>query len=400
MTALGRGLASLIPKRDMSAQELLRRVDDEELDLEGEDGEEAELKKPVAEVRSQRRVNVVDEEREEYVAMPPKPLTTPIPLAQDMLQQEVVAPVKEKSKVNNEMARKHEEQVVQVEVKDITINLLQPRQEFDPVALDELKASIASHGILQPLVLMRLPQSGKYELIAGERRLRAAKELGWTEVPCVVRKGVRTDRNQLEMALVENLQRRDLNPIETALAFKKLAMEYGLSHEEIAQHVGVSRAAITNTMRLLQLPDEVQQGLIDGKMTTAHARAILMIPDAEKQIKFYQQIIRDRVSVRQAEVRARRVRRAMNITDRRREKGSTRANLAKQWTAPLEEKFGSLARVRFLPAKNRFEVVFVAFTEEELNGLVDKLITGKKDESIAEILAVSDEGDDEGEGEE
>lgn len=411
MNALGRGLASLIPKRDVSAKELLRRIDDDELDL---DDEVEDVEKSGG-----TKINVVEDEADEgnglpdfnddegeKLSPPSKPLTTPIPFAEEMMKEkgemkrEVVVKIEEEEvevvdeKKDDDLSRRHEEQVYQIKISDIRINALQPRREFDSEKMEELMASIASHGILQPLVLLRL-EDGEHELVAGERRMRAARELGWKEVPCVIRKDVRTDRSQLEMALVENLQRRDLNPIETAQAFKRLAQEYGLSHEEIAEHVGVSRAAVTNIMRFLQLPDEVQQGLIDGKLTQAHARACLMIPDPEKQIKFYRQIIREKVSVRQAEVRARRVRRAMNVTDRRREKGSRRVQVAKKWTAPLEEHFGSVARVRFLPAKNRFEVVFVAFTEQEIDGLVQRLLTGEKDNSTAEILADNSPLDDE-----
>ena len=156
-----------------------------------------------------------------------------------------------------------------VEVGRISPNALQPRRAFDEAKLEELAASIRDRGVIQPLIVRR--NGDGYELIAGERRLRAAMKAGLKEVPVVVREA--SDNDSLQLALIENLQREDLNAIEEAQAYRRLQEEFHLGQEEIAQKVGKSRPAVANSLRLLQLPEEVQRDVIEGKLSAGHARA-------------------------------------------------------------------------------------------------------------------------------
>ena len=160
-----------------------------------------------------------------------------------------------------------------VEVGRISPNALQPRRAFDEAKLEELTASIRDRGVIQPLIVRR--NGDGYELIAGERRLRAAMKAGLKEVPVVVREA--SDNDSLQLALIENLQREDLNAIEEAQAYRRLQEEFHLGQEEIAQKVGKSRPAVANSMRLLQLPEEVQRDVIEGKLSAGHARALLSL---------------------------------------------------------------------------------------------------------------------------
>src|SRR5215470_14342074 len=166
-----------------------------------------------------------------------------------------------------------------VPVHEIVPNPEQPRRRFDEEALAQLADSIARHGLLQPLVVRRI--AGRYELVAGERRLRAARRAGLDAVPVVVRETRAEDR--LELALIENLQREALTPLEEAEAYRHLMDAYGLTQEEIAQRVGKSRPAITNTLRLLALPDAVKAQLEGGELSAGHARAVLSLEDAQEQ---------------------------------------------------------------------------------------------------------------------
>ena len=180
----------------------------------------------------------------------------------------------------------------------------QPRKRFDESSLQDLADSIRTHGVIQPLTVRRL-SSGYYQIIAGERRWRAAKLAGLTEIPAVIIEA--DDRKVMELGLIENLQREDLNPVEEANGFKTLMEEYGLTQEEVAQRVGKSRPAIANALRLLALPDVVHLLLEEGKLSAGHARAILAAPTGELQKKLAQKVIAEDLSVRQTEALAKRL---------------------------------------------------------------------------------------------
>lgn len=174
---------------------------------------------------------------------------------------------------------------------------LQPRKEFQADQLGELMESIREHGIIQPLIVRRV--NGKLELIAGERRFRASSQLGLKELPVIVREA--SDKDVLEMALIENLQREGLNPIEEAQAYSRLAKDFNMRQEDIAQRVGKNRATVANTMRLLDLPQSVREMLVVGKLSTGHAKVLLMLKKDDEQERVAQQIIGKGLTVRATE---------------------------------------------------------------------------------------------------
>lgn len=187
--------------------------------------------------------------------------------------------------------------VNRVTLDQIVPSPLQPRTEFQAEQLTELMESIREHGIIQPLIVRRV--NGKLELIAGERRFRASRELGLKEVPVIVREA--SDKDVLEMALIENLQREGLNPIEEALAYSRLAKDFSMRQEDIAQRVGKNRATVANTMRLLDLPQNVRDLLVSSKLSTGHAKVLLMLKKQEEQERVALQIITKGLTVRAAE---------------------------------------------------------------------------------------------------
>ncbi len=191
-----------------------------------------------------------------------------------------------------------------IDISRISPNPDQPRRSFDEESLEELATSIRELGVVQPLTL-RLSDDGDYQIIAGERRWRAAKIAGLSSVPAYVR--TVSDSEMTEMALIENIQREDLNAIEVALGFKKLIDSYNLTQERLSERLGKKRATIANHLRLLRLPAEIQLGLRDRKLDMGHARAILAIEDPKNQLKVYKRILKEGLSVRAVEEIARRI---------------------------------------------------------------------------------------------
>ncbi|MFC1500816.1 ParB/RepB/Spo0J family partition protein, partial [Candidatus Zixiibacteriota bacterium] len=188
--------------------------------------------------------------------------------------------------------------VTKIQIKTITPNPFQPRQDFDREALEELAESIRQKGVIQP-VLVRTAEDG-YQLVAGERRLRAAKLAGLTSIPAIVYE-VETDEDMLELSIIENVQREDLNAIDTALAYRRLAEDCSLTQEQISERVGKSRAAVTNKIRLLGLPSEVQKKVRSGELSEGHARALLGLPMKKQQVDLSRRVIRQGLSVRDVE---------------------------------------------------------------------------------------------------
>ncbi|QQG37719.1 MAG: ParB/RepB/Spo0J family partition protein [Candidatus Kaiserbacteria bacterium] len=213
------------------------------------------------------------------------------------------------------MSSYYNDSIFWVEVDRIKPNPFQPRKVFDDAALTSLAESIRSYGVLQPLTVTRKeierPGEGifvEYELIAGERRLRAAKLAGILNVPIVIRSAEDTDRMKLELAIIENLQREDLNALDRAKAFQRLANEFGLKHVDIGKRVGKSREYVSNTLRILMLPEEMQQALSGGSINEGHTRPLLMLSDRPAEQKtLYTDIITRKLNVRDAEQLARRV---------------------------------------------------------------------------------------------
>jgi ParB family transcriptional regulator, chromosome partitioning protein len=194
-----------------------------------------------------------------------------------------------------------------IKLAEIEVNPFQPRTDFDQEALQELAGSIKLQGLIQPITVRRL-NARSYQLISGERRLRAAKLAGLTQIPAYVRTA--NDQQMLEMALIENIQRENLNAIEVALSFQRMIEECHLKQEELGERVSKNRSTITNYLRLLKLPPVVQASIRDGGLSMGHAKALITIDDPTKQIFLHQHIIREGLSVRKAEELAREVQRA------------------------------------------------------------------------------------------
>ncbi len=188
--------------------------------------------------------------------------------------------------------------VAMINVKWIVANPYQPRTEFEQEALEELAESIKVHGIIQPVTLRKLGDQ-QYQLISGERRFRASQMAGLTEIPAYIRTA--DDQTMLEMALIENIQREDLNAIEVAFSYQRLIDECNLTQEQLSNRVAKKRSTITNYLRLLKLPAEIQQGIKQGKITMGHARALINAGDEKKQLEIYHKIIQDELSVREVE---------------------------------------------------------------------------------------------------
>ncbi|MFH1354040.1 MAG: ParB/RepB/Spo0J family partition protein [bacterium] len=375
------GIMSLIPKRDVEdADDVLDRIEEEEVVIPEKplvtpltiDVDEDDVEEEKKEKKEKVSVITVEESEEEEIEEPEEEVKE----LGGIEEQEEAEESGVKPGATLEAAAmwdKHEGDVQHVAIDDIQINRSQPRRKFEKVEMQELTDSVAQHGILQPLVVRR-GKSGSYDLVAGERRLRAAKSLGWERVPCVVRRDVRSEAARIEMALIENIQREDLNPIEEALAYQQLNEEYGMTHEEIGQRVGRSRVGITNTIRVLQLPDEVRRGLIDGTISAGHARAILMIPDEEKQKRFYSHLVAEGLTVRKAETRARRIQRSMNLDDPLRRKRRGRTAFEVEYSGKLEDTYGFDTRLRFNEDKNRFEIMFKCHSQRDIEELLGRLL--------------------------
>ena len=189
-------------------------------------------------------------------------------------------------------------EIGKLKIKDIETNPYQPRKDFDEESLAELADSIRQQGVITPITVRRL-ETGKYQLIAGERRLRAAKMAKLTEIPAYIRTA--TDQQMMEMAIVENVQRENLNAMEIALSYSTLIEECGLTQEQLSEKVGKNRSTITNYLRLLKLPAEVQIALKDNTISMAHARAMITLEDADIQLRLLKEIINNDLSVRQTE---------------------------------------------------------------------------------------------------
>lgn len=259
-----------------------------------------------------------------------------------------------------------EDAVKMVSITSIVPNPQQPRTVFNEEELNELAASIKEHGIIQPLIVSEKKQ-GEYMLIAGERRLRAAQIAGLTTVPVISRDA--DDKALLELALIENIQREDLSPLEAAEAYKSLEENFNMTHEEISKRVGKNRVSVTNTMRLLKLPGEVQRALLDKKITEGHARVLLSLPTAQAQISAMNHIIQNELSVRQTEEYVR------NLIGEKKPAKNPTAALSPEMKE-IEDKLRQLVgtKVAIRPSKNgKGTISIYYYSEEDLESLLQKL---------------------------
>ena len=250
----------------------------------------------------------------------------------------------------------------EMEIARIVPNRFQPRQGFEDKALEELTASIRIHGVIQPILVRRL-NNGVYELIAGERRWRAAQIAGLKKIPVVV-KDI-PDEKSLEIALIENLQRENLNPIEAAQGYQRLLKEFTLSQEEIATRVGKERSTITNYLRLLSLPEKIKDYLAKSLLTPGHAKAILAISDRDEQIRFAGHLVARGASVREAEAWSK----EWGAKKRKKKVIERRDPTFKDVEERLQRVFGT--KVRIFPEKKGGKVVLEYYTLEDLNRILE-----------------------------
>lgn len=245
-------------------------------------------------------------------------------------------------------------------------NPWQPRKTFAPESLQELADSIKEHGILQPLVVIPAGD-GSYQLIVGERRLRAAKLAGLSKVPAIVRDTME-ERQKLELALIENIQRHNLDPIEEATAYQQLIDQYQMTQEEISKKMGKARTTITNTLRLLRLPLKIQRAVADGTISEGHARAIMTLPGMEKQLAFLETILKENMTVRQAEDRVREVLARPKIVRAPRTPSDPEVAALE---SELRGKLGTKVKVQKHGETGRIMIEF--YSQEELNNFLNKV---------------------------
>jgi ParB family chromosome partitioning protein len=253
---------------------------------------------------------------------------------------------------------------VTLRMAEVEPNTAQPRRRFDEASLQDLAESIRTHGVLQPLLVRRLP-TGYYQIIAGERRWRAARLAGLAEIPALVVDA--DDRKAAEIALIENLQREDLNPIEEAEGLRALVEEYGLTQEEAAERVGRSRPALANSLRLLSLPEAVRAHLIEGRLSAGHARALLPLPGAALIERTAARVVSDGLSVRQTEALCRRLQ-----TETEAAPGPREPNYLAEHERRLSEGLGRRVSIAAGPKRGRLTIEF--YGPEDLDALMEQLI--------------------------
>ncbi len=267
--------------------------------------------------------------------------------------------------MTNDTPKEEIKNLSSVKLSQIEPNATQPRKDFDPEALAELAESIRTHGILQPLAVRKI-SDGRYQIIAGERRYRAAREAGLTEVPVYFVEA--DDRTVMELALVENLQRQDLNPIEEAEGYRVLMSEFSLTQEDCATRVGKSRPAIANALRLLSLPDEIRAMLTDGKLSVGHAKALLSLTDSATQIKIAKLVVENEYSVRQTELL---VKKALQEKKESKVKTSVSVNYLEEIERRLSGKLGR--KVKLISGKKKGKIELEFYNPEDLEKLIGLL---------------------------
>lgn len=267
----------------------------------------------------------------------------------------------EESKVD---IKEGEEVVHKVKIIEIEPNKNQPRRKFDEEALEELSQSIKNYGVIQPIIVAK--KDNYYEIVAGERRWRAAKKAGLDEIPCIIRED--SERKNKEIALIENIQREDLNSIEKARGYKQLADEYGLTQAELAEIMGKSQAGIANTMRLLNLDERVINLIIDGKLSEGHGRPILYFDDPDEQYNMALQVIEKGLSVRETEQAVKKTKYTRERTKVRKEDAKRNA-IVQDIEDKFQEYFG--AKVKLQAGRRSGKIIIQYSSNEELDRIMD-----------------------------
>jgi ParB family chromosome partitioning protein len=256
------------------------------------------------------------------------------------------------------------EHVTDVSVNEIRPNPYQPRKEFDPAAIEELSQSIREHGIIQPLIVRKSIKG--YELVAGERRLRAAKEAGLKKVPVVVKEY--TDQKLMEIALIENLQREDLNPLEEAEAYEKLIAHYSYTQEALAKKIGKSRPHVANMLRLLQLPQKIRKLVASSALSMGHARALLPVEKEELQLQLAQDAVKKGLSVRQLEE----IVKQLNVSrETKKKKVVKKEPQLIEMEERLRTRFGTSVKIKKGSKRGKIEIDF--YSNEDLQRILDLL---------------------------
>lgn len=254
-------------------------------------------------------------------------------------------------------------QVAEVDIDKISSNRHQPRKYFDEQALRELSESIKKNGIIQPLVVVA-SEGGTYELIAGERRLRASKMAGLLKVPIIKREA--NELQRLEIALIENIQRADLNPIEEAQAYQKLNDEFGLTHDDIGKRVGKTRPLISNAIRLLFLPPEIQKAVAERKITTGHARLILEIKDDQKRIETFKKVIEQKMNISDTSLEVK------NVEVNRHTRRITKDPIIEEYERQLRDKLGTKVSIG-KRGRDSGMITIEFYGEDELRNIISIL---------------------------
>lgn len=371
-SGLGRGLNSLlsgsmeeaIPAEAVPSKQRTMVTVDEELPTPAPTQKPAQKPTPAKQPLSERQIVKESEpvaEKVQDTAAPEK--------SQPYLEEEDHVTIK--SVVAREVKDKR---VDEVELTSIEPNPDQPRTNFKQEEIEELASSIEKDGLLQP-ILVRSMANGKYQIIAGERRWQACRSLGLKTAPIRIKEA--DDDKALELALIENIQRSDLNPIEEAYGYRRLMERQNMTQSEVAQAVSKGRSTIANSLRLLELPEDAQQLLFEEKISAGHARAILSIPSKEGRQKLTEKMVQEKISVREAETLAR-------LFAGKKEKGENAARIPtpkmfKSVARALRESFNTNVRVKTVQGKNKIEIEFK--DEEELERLFETMTAYKRDQA-------------------
>lgn len=387
---LGRGLDALIPMRE-EVEQAMKSADSDSVEiLFADDEEDSEESFPslFPETRREKDVsrkevkNVSRETSEEKTEKPEQ--VRQLPESDEKQEQENKTPKSRKTKGQDNKNRDAKEQpeessdslknAVIVRISEVEPNREQPRKKFDDDKLEELSESIKTYGLLQPILVQK--RDGYYEIIAGERRWRAALKAGLKEIPVIVRDY--TEKEILELSLVENIQRENLNPIEEAIAYKRLMDEFGLGQEEVAQRVSKSRSAVANSLRLLKLEENVQKMVIDGEISMGHARALLPLEDPEKQLSTAKEIVDKKLSVRETEKKVKEILSSRDETDtkkpetKQQEEDPSIAIIYKQIEERLQQTLHT--KVSIQRKRNGHGKLLIDFyNSDDLDKIIDKL---------------------------
>lgn len=256
--------------------------------------------------------------------------------------------------------------VQRIPVANIVPNRYQPRRNFDETALVELSESIKERGLIQPISVWKDAGDDHYELIAGERRLRATKLAGMTEIEAIVKKNL-DDEQKLGLSLIENIQREDLNAVDTALAYRQLMQTFSVSQADIAKRVGKSRGAVSNTLRLLELDEDIRQGIQAGVISEGHARALISIPDSSKRREFYQRIMTEKLSVRDIENFAQSFHALRPRAPKAARPGSKKSPEAAELESSLEKTLGTKVEILAGPGPQNGKIIIHYFSLDDLD---------------------------------